>query len=170
MAVEDVKSAGITNADATPRVANNARVFGGQLREAAGTKQAAASASIASIYRLCRIPSNCRVSQVLLDCDAFDTTGAGDVGIYKATAQGGAVVDADYFGSAILMTSILKGSDVTHEAASTGYGVEDAEKPLWEGLGLSADPGVDYDVCITLTAANGAGATPDMTLKVRYVV
>jgi hypothetical protein len=168
MAVEDVKSAGMTNADATPRVANNARVFGGVLREAVGYSAVAASASIASIYRLCRIPSNCRVSQVILACSAFDTTGAGDVGIYKATAQGGAVVDADLFGSAVVMTSILTGTDVTHESAQ--YTHAEAEKPLWEVLGLSADPQVDYDVAITLTAANGAGATPAVKLLVRYAV
>jgi hypothetical protein len=168
MAVEALKSAGITNADATPRVPNNARVFGGVLREAVGTIHFAASSSIGSIARLCRIPSNARVSQVIVSCDAFDTTGAGDIGIYKATAQGGAVVDADHFASAVVFTSILLGSDVTHE--STVNGIEDAEKPLWEALGLSADPQVDYDVAITLTAANGAGASPDVTVKVRYAV
>jgi len=168
MAVDTLKSAAITNADATPVVLNNASVAAGILREAVGTKQATASASIGSTYRLCRIPSNARVSQVILSCDAFDTTGAGDVGIYQTAANGGAVVDADHFASAVVMTSALVGTDVTHESAV--YGVEDAEKPLWEALGLSADPKRDYDVVVTLTAANGAGATPDITLKVRYAV
>lgn len=168
MAVEALKSAGITNADASPRVPNNARVFGGMVREAVGTIQFAASSSIGSIARLCRIPSNARVSQVTVSSDAFDTTGAADIGIYKATAQGGAVVDADFFASALLLTSALPNTDCTHESGA--YGVEDLEKPLWEALGLSADPQVDYDVAATLTAANGAGATPDVTVRVRYIV
>lgn len=168
MAVENLKSTPITNADATPVVLNNSRVADGVMREAVGTKQASASASIGSTYRLCRVPSNARVSQVILANDAFDTTGAGDIGLYKTAADGGAVVDADFFGSAVAMTAASGGTDVTHESAV--FGVEDAEKPLWEALGLTADPMIQYDVAITLTAANGAAATPDVTLKVRYSI
>lgn len=166
MAVEALKSSVITNADATPVVLNNARLSAATLKEAVGTKQASASASIGSTYRLCRIPSNARVSEVILSSDAFDTTGAADVGIYQTADNGGAVVDADFFGSAVLLTTALPGTDVTHESGV--FGIEDVEKPLWEALGLSADPQRDYDVALTLTAANGAGATPDVTLRVRY--
>lgn len=166
MAVEALKSAAITNADATPVVFNNSRITRAPLQEAIGTKQASASASIGSTYRLCRIPSNARISQVILSTDAFDTTGAGDIGIYQTAANGGAVVDADFFASAVVLTTALPNTAVTHESAV--FGVEDVEKPLWEALGLSADPMRDYDVAITLTAANGAGATPDVTLRVTY--
>lgn len=164
MAVENLKSAAITNADAVPVVFNNARVARAPVQEAIGTKQASASASIGSTYRLCRIPSNARISQVLLSSDAFDLTGAADVGLYDV--NGGAVVSAAFFGSAVLLTSALKNSDVTFESGT--FGVEAVEKPLWEVLGLSADPMKLYDVALTLTAANGAGATPDVTLAVRY--
>lgn len=168
MAVEALKSSAITNADATPLVLTNARIMAGAMREAIGTKQASASASIGSTYALCRIPSNARISEVILSCDAFDTTGAGDVGIYQTADNGGAVVDADFFASAVVMTAALANTTVTHESGV--FGIEDVEKPLWEALGLSADPMRDYDVVITLTAANGAGATPDVTLRVRYVI
>ena len=166
MAVDLLKSAALTNADATPVVFNNSRITRAPLQEAIGTKQASASASIASIYRLCRIPSNARISQVIASCDAFDTTGAGDIGIYQTAANGGAVVDADFFASALLMTTALPNTVCTHESGV--FGIEDVEKPLWEALGLTADSMRDYDVAITLTAANGAGATPDMTLRVQY--
>lgn len=166
MAVELLSSAAITNADATPVVFNNSRITRAPLQEAIGTKQVPASASIASIIRLCRIPSNARTSQVIYSGDAFDTTGAGDIGIYQTAANGGAVVDADFFASALLMTTALPNTVCTHESGV--FGVEDVEKPLWEALGLSADPMRDYDVAITLTAANGAGATPDVTLRVQY--
>lgn len=167
MAVDTLKATAITNADATPPVFNNGRLTRMHLCEAVGTAQATASASIGSTYRLARVPSNARISRVILCWDAFDTTGAGDVGIYQTAANGGAVVDADHFASAVLMTSAnTAGTDVTHE--STVYGLEDAEKPLWEALGLTADPQRDYDVVVTLTAANGAGATPDITAKVAF--
>lgn len=166
MAVEALKSSIITNADATPPVLSNARISDMTMKEAIGTKQASASASIGSTYRLCRIPSNARISEVILSCDAFDTTGTADIGIYQTAANGGAVVDADFFGSAVVLTSALPGTDVTHESGV--FGIEDVEKPLWEALGLSADSHRDYDVALTLTAANGAGATPDVTLRTRY--
>ena len=166
MAVDALKATAITNADATPPVLNNARLTKMQMHESVGTAQATASASIGSTYRLARIPSNARVSEVIYSGDAFDTTGAGDIGIYQTAANGGAVVDADFFASALLMTSALPNTAVTHESGV--FGVEDVEKPLWEALGLSADPQRNYDVAITLTAANGAGATPDVTLRVRW--
>lgn len=167
MAVETLSSSAITNADATPIVFNNSRIARAPLHEAIGTKQASASASIASTYRLARVPSNARVSQVILSCDAFDTTGAADVGIYQTAQNGGAVVDADFFASGVVLTTALPNTAVTHESGV--FGVEDVEKPLWEALGLSADPMRDYDVALTLTAANGAAATPDVTLRVQYV-
>lgn len=166
MAVDTLKSTALTNADATPPVLTNARLTKMALNESVGTAQATASASIGSTYRLARIPSNARVSEVILSSDAFDTTGAGDVGIYQTAANGGAVVDADFFASAVTLTSALQNTAVTHESGV--FGVEDVEKPLWEALGLTADPMREYDVAITLTTANGAGATPDVTLRVRW--
>lgn len=168
MPVEALKSAAITNADATPLVLTNARIMAGAMREAIGTKQASASASIGSTYRLCRVPSNARISQVIASCDAFDITGAADIGVYQTAENGGAVVDADFFASALLMTTALPNTVCTHESGV--FGIEDVEKPLWEALGLTADPMRDYDIVMTLTAANGAGATPDVTLRVQYAI
>jgi len=105
---------------------------------------------------------------VLLSCTAFDTTGAADIGVYQTAANGGAVVSAALFGSAVVLTTALVHSDVTHESGT--YTVADVEKPLWQALGLSADPGIEYDIAATLTAANGAGATPSVTLHTRYTI
>jgi hypothetical protein len=41
------------------------------------------------------------------------------------------------------------------------------EQPLWQQLGLTADPGVMYDIAATLTAAAGSAGT--VSLKVRVV-
>lgn len=169
MAVVAVKSTGITNADA--KVLNNARVFRGVLEEAVGTVEAANGDSIASVYRFCRVPSNARISRVLLSCDAI-TTCAGDVGVYKTARDGGAVVDVDFFGSAVSLASALSHSDITHEAdpadAGAGWGQADVEKPLWQALGLTADPYIEYDIAVTLTAAAGSAGT--MSMKVQFVL
>ena len=166
MAVEYLKSTAVSNADGTPVVFNNGRVVRMPLWEFVGTKTVSASASIGSTYRLGRVPSNARISEISLSCSAFDTTGAADIGVYQTAYNGGTVVDADFFGSAVVLTTALTNSNVTHESGV--FGISDVEKPLWEALGLSADPMRDYDIALTLTAANGAGATPVISMRTRF--
>lgn len=167
MAVVAVKSSAVTNADAG--VLNNARVAKMSMREAVGTVELANGDSIASTYRVARIPSNARVSRVLISCDAI-TSGAGDVGVYQTAGNGGAVVDVDFFASAQSIATALVNTDITHEAdpadAGAGFGLADVEKPLWQALGLTVDPGIDYDVALTLTAAAAAAGT--VSVKVQY--
>lgn len=162
-AVVNTKSTVVTNGDATPVDLSAAYLSHGRLREAVGTLEAVNGDSIGSVYRLVRIWSGCRASQVLLACDAI-TTCAGDVGLYKTAADGGAVVDADFFASAQSLAAALTGTDVTHESGV--FGVEAVEKRLWEALGLTADPKIWYDVAVTLTAAAGSAGT--VSAKVRY--
>lgn len=175
MAVELIKSAALTAADspASQTVSNqaSARVASGRVKESVGTGEFTSTASIASIARLARVPSNARISQILLSCDAI-TSAAADIGIYDVpTVNSGAAVDVDFFASAQSLASALVNSDVTHEAdaadAGAGFGQADVEKPLWQALGLTADPGKLYDVAITLTAAATAAGT--VSLKTRFV-
>lgn len=169
MAVVNTKSAVITGADA--KLLQNARTFRGMLQSAVGFLEAVSGDDIGSTYRLCRVPSNACIQEVLLSCDAI-TTCAADVGVYKTALDGGAVVDADFFGSAVSLASALSNSDVTHEAdpadAGAGYGKADVEKPLWQALGLSADPGIEYDIVATLTAAAGSAGT--VAARTRFTV
>src|SRR4030067_903388 len=147
MAVEALKSSSLTNADATPLVKNNARLAAAAVRGAIGFATADAVASIGSTYRLLRVPSNAVMFLLNLSNDAFTTTGAADIGIYVAN---GAVVDADFFASAQLLTSANQNLAVLHESAV--YGNEDVEKPLWQGPGLSAHPVGGYGIVFALTA------------------
>lgn len=163
MAVVNTKASAITAADAGTAVKKN--LTAGVLKECAGTLEAVSGDSIASVFRLARVPSNARISRVLLSCDAI-TTCAGDVGVYDVAAvNSGAVIDADFFASAQSLATALANTDVTHESGV--FGVEDIEQPLWQALGLSADPGKQYDIAVTLTAAAGSAGT--VSLKVAYV-
>lgn len=166
MAVVDKLSTTITNRDATPKVATNASISKGTLLEAIGFIDAANGDSANSTFRFCSVPSNARISQVLLSCDGGASAGAGNIGVYQTTENGGAVVDADLFASAQALTSALVHSDVTHESGE--YGIEEVEKPLWELLGLSADSKRYYD--IVLTISTGIDAADTIGLKVRYVI
>lgn len=166
MAVVNLKGTAVTNAD--NKVLNNSRVFRTLLKEAVGTVELANGDSIGSTYRLCRLPSNARISRVLLSCDAI-TSGAGDVGVYKTSRDGGTVVDVDFFASAQSIATALVHSDVSHEAdpadAGAGWGHADVEKPLWQALGLTADPYLEYDITLTLTAATTAAGTVSMKVQ-----
>lgn len=164
MTIEHIKSEAITNATATPRVPTDANIGGGLLREACGTVVPLAAAEAASTYRFCRVPSNARISQLLLKSLDFTTAGAIDIGLYAS--NGGAVIDADLFAAAIAMQSgPYENLDVTYE--STQYSSAESEKMLWEVIGLTSDPGVFYDVVATVTT-NFDGGQP-IHLKVRWV-
>lgn len=165
MATENVKSGAITNRDATPAVLSNGQ--GGAVQRAFGTVEAAAAGDAGSTYRMCSIPSNARAIRVVLGCDDLGTTATLDVGIYQTTANGAAVVDADFFASAINANSAAVAETmVSHESGF--YNLDDIEKPLWEALGLSADPGRFYDVVVTSNGDIDAAGT--ITLVVDYVV
>lgn len=171
MAVVTTKSTAVTNSDALPQTLSPQRIDGGRIRERVGVIEAGAADSIGSVYRLMRINSVDRVSRLLLSCDAI-TTAVGDIGIYDiSSVNAGAVVDVDFFASAQALTSALVNQDVTHEAdaadAGAGFGLADVEKPLWQALGLASDPGKQYDVAVTLTAAaTGAGT---VVLRLQYI-
>jgi hypothetical protein len=170
MAVVTTKSGFITNRDAGTGTLNNPHLAN-VLKNAVGTVEGANGDSIASKFIMAQVPSNARISRVLLSCDAISTSGAADCGIYRSTADGGAVVDVDFFASAQVLTAALVHSDITHEAdaadAGAGYGRADVEKPLWQALGLTSDPSVLYDVVLTLTTALGGAGT--VNLEVDYV-
>lgn len=167
MAITNRKSTYITNATASPKVASNPILKGGMLREACGTITPATDDSATSVFRFCRVPSNARISSVLLTAADFTTGGAIDIGVYDTEDNNsGAVVDADLFASALAMT----GGPFSHAEQineSGEYTVAEQEKPLWEVLGLSADPHKEYDIAATITTDFNGGQA--MHLKVRYV-
>lgn len=171
MAVVTTKAGAITNRDATPRVATNAGLAAGAVKGFVGVVEAVSGDSIASKYIMGQIPSNAYAEVLRLYSDAV-TTCAADIGIYRTTADGGAVVDVDFYASAQSLASALSGTDVTHEAdaadAGSGNGNADLEKPLWQRLGLTSDPKVMYDVVITLTAAAGSAGT--IGLRGQYMI
>lgn len=153
MAVVNLKSAQITTQDTG--AAANGFIAGGLARTEVDVVALANGDSIASTYRILRLPSNARISSLSLFCTAI-TSGAADVGIYQTTANGGAVVDADAF---IAAQSIATASPGLNVIGGNTLAPASRTKRLWEALGLTADPQRDYDVVLTLTAATTAAGT-----------
>lgn len=165
MAVANRKSTALTNRDATPRVASAGGLVGGLTYGFAATLEAVSGDDIGSTYRFGTIPSNAYNVKVELWSDDIGTTTIADFGLYRTTADGGAVVDADFFGAAVsLKDGAVGGTRIEHESAV--YDLANLEKPLWQAAGATADPGYLYDVVATLTAASDGAAT--VAVKVTY--
>lgn len=167
MAVVTTKSSVITNRDATPVVFNQGRLTGGRVQSSRGVVAIANGDSATSKFIVCSIPSNAVVTSVRLTAPDIGTTTAADVGLYQTTANGGAVADADLFGSAVS----LNGGAITKSEVMFESGVvtiANAEKAVWEHLALTADSKRDYDVVLTLTGA--ADAAGSVLVEVDYVV
>ena len=161
----DLDSTLISNRAAIPRVANDNWTNAKVKTTGPGIVEVSTATDTADVIRFCRVKSNAVIKQVLLSCDAISTSGAMDIGIYQTDDNGSAVVDADHFASAQGVTSALVDSNVAHESGV--YGIENKSKPLWEALGLTEDPGIEYDVAGTLTADMGGAGT--IVLEVTYV-
>lgn len=164
MALVTLKSGPITNRDAVPQVINDGRLERGSLRSSIGSVTANNNDNIGSKYILATVPATAMVREVLLTCAAL-TSGAADIGVYRDTGSGGAVVDVDLFASAQSIATALSRSDVTNE--STTYTIAQRQLPLWQAAGLTSNPGGNLDIVATLTAATTAGGL--IGVEVQYV-
>lgn len=162
MAVVTVKSSLITARDSGGK--STLSTGPRRLYDQADTVEVTNGDSIGSKFILGSVPSSASMRELTVLCDAI-TAAAADVGLYRTTQDGGAVVDADLFGSAVsLATAITTGTNILHESGVLD--IANLAKPLWQVLGLSTDPQVMYDVVATLTAA--ATATGTLTARITY--
>lgn len=167
MAIVALKSATVTNSDATPRVANtDGEGALGRRVLAYNFIQPSASDSATSTYAMVRVPTTMHVKEVILECAAAGGSAAVDIGVYTPTRREdtgrgttlGAVVDADFFASAVVISGALGPTNVTNESGN--YPLNLRNMPLWQAVGLAADPGGKFDIVITVTVA--LGATPGL--------
>ena len=168
MPIANTKSTAVTNRDASPRVPSPAHLVRGPLFEAVGTVEIAATDDNGSVYRMARLRSSDRISQLTVFNDAITGGTAFDLGLYRTADDGGAAVDDDLFASALDLSSApasaSTGTEVLFEA--TAANIDKVEKRIWELLGLSADPQVDYDLAFTADTVGSAAGT--VSLRVRF--
>lgn len=169
MAVVNKLSAALAQRDGIPSQLNSnsapTKLATGRVKESIGVIAVANADSAASVLRFFTIHSSWRVSSVVLACTAI-TGAAADIGLYDLpTRNAGAVVDADFFGSAVDLATAQEVTNVLRESGLIT--VDKLEWPVWRLLGLAADPGVYYDVAATLTAA--ATAAGSVALKGHFI-
>jgi hypothetical protein len=163
----NVNSTWIANMVATPKVLTDSNKSVGRLKEASSVATTSATQTANDTVRLVRVPSNARISQVLLGAADATTAGAINIGVYQTEANGGAVVDADLFASALDLTGgPMNNLDCTFESGE--YTFAESALPLWQVLGLTTDPKRDYDIVAQVSTTFSGGPT-SLALKVRYV-
>jgi hypothetical protein len=166
MAVVVVKSGVITNRDASPRVFNNPGAACGTVKGFQGTGVVTNGNSVGSTYLFGSIPSNAVMRSLNISSPDIGTTTTMDVGLYKTTDDGSAVVDADFFTAAVVLNAgAIAESNILHGNVIT---LANGEKRIWELLGLASDPGIMYDVVGTLAGA--ADATGTVLVKGSYAL
>lgn len=177
-----LKSAAITNLDATPVVPNTTGEGSpGYLRSVEGYVTTVAADAAGSTYQLVRVPSNAKIKSVLFHSEA---QGAGKVqlSVYysdstvdgTAQANQGVVVPttgAAFFSddidctSAVALVDKVFGNDTTSGANNLSLW----NTPLWSALGLASDPGGFFDiVAVVHTTAITTGAAR-LGVGVRFV-
>ena len=167
MAVVHVKSTPVTNLDALPIVANTeGEGAEGLLKVNEGSALVTAAASIDSTIQLVRVRSNCKVKKLFLE-SAAQAAGQVDVGLYYATDGTGGrpaillasqAIDQDFFASGVIVTGAVVITEITNESGI--YTIDKRSQPLWQAVGLTADPGGCFDIVATVVTADvttGAG-------------
>lgn len=177
MAVENLKSAGITNLDATPFTQNTAGDSAGpavaQIESAYVTVSAAASSG--STYRMVRLPTKARVKHVFFESEA-QAAGTMDLSAYysDSTIDGtppalqGLVVPttgSQFWASLIAVTAAVASIDEINESGNNP--VPNRGKQLWDALGLASDPGGYIDVVGVIGTAVTTG-TGRMGVQVHF--
>lgn len=167
MAVANTKSTTITNLDATPPQLTNRAIAGADLKISIGICEVLAADDNGSVYRFARLPSNAVIHAIEFRGDAITAATDYDCGVYQTALNGGAVVDADLFASAIDINAGVAGSAASTlmrwEAATTAV-IDFAEYRLWQLLDagaatLASDPNLQYDICLTGNTVGTAAGT-----------
>ena len=167
MAVANTKSTAITNLDATPPQLTNRGIAGADLKVSIGICEVAAADDNASVYRFVRLPSNAIVHSIEFRGDAIASATDYDCGIYRTAGDGGAVVDADLFASAIDINAgvaTTAASTLMRWEAATTADISLAEYRLWQLADAGAatyatDPNYQFDVCLTGNTVGSAAGT-----------
>lgn len=163
------KSSVITNLEARPVVLGRQQRSGGRVRlKSVVHTLPFTNSAIADQHRLLRFKSGDALHDIRMYSDGGATAGAGDLGIYLA--NDGAVVDADLFASAWAFSTTTAEATAAqinfrYQASGAAAGAFEVSmgETLWEILGTGIgdnsdqDPGVEYDLVLTLTTALTVG-------------
>jgi hypothetical protein len=179
MAVVFLKSPSITNRDAQPPVLDTAGYQGSPARLVEVYDFIAsitAAASVLSVFRFASIPSNAVVASVQVWSGA-QTAGAVSIGIYRNTKDGGLVAfgaqgtGSDvFFTKALSIAAAVNGTEVVFGVGTSLNSLALMDQPIWQAIGMVADPVAMLDVCMTVDTTAITTGTGAAALRVRYKI
>jgi hypothetical protein len=182
MATSNLKSAPITSLDSIPVVPVTTGEGGpGYVRGNSAFVTALAADAIGSTYKLVRIPSNAKVKHLFFTSEA---QGAGAVSLsvyYSDSAFDGTppalqglivpTTGANFFANSINVgAAVLSVDEVFQNQAVAGANnLSLYNQPLWQALGLAADPGGYLDIVgvVTTTAITTGGGR--LGVDIQYI-
>jgi hypothetical protein len=177
MGTSNLKSAAITNLDASPAVIpTSGEGAPGMLRCVSGFVTTVASDAQGSTYRLVRVPSRAVIKQIIFESQA---QAAGDINLSvyysDSTIDGtqpalqGLIVPTtgdQFFASDIAVTSAVLPTDKTNE--SLNYTLALRNKKLWDALALASDPGGFFDIVAVVHTADITTGAAQLGVTVYY--
>lgn len=167
MAVANTKSTDVTNADAAPPALSHRLYAGYRPVRSINTCAVLAADDDGSVYRFKRVRSDAIIAYVGVLNDAITSGTDYDFGVYRTAADGGAVVDADLIADGVDMSS-ARVAELSVRFHDTGTAkIEEFYKPLWQLLGLSSDPQIEYDLAWTANTVGSAAG--DITTIIELV-
>ncbi len=155
----------LTNRDAVPKVLTDGFIAEGTLTQGYGYVFTGASDAAGSAYRLVSVPSNSRLSSLSLINTTLGNSSVIDTAVWYPTVvpQGGGAFLAASLGASIIGSSVFKSNmlgDTTNTTpleliitTNTRQGPNYQEMPLWQMIGLSADPECMLDIGISVRVA-----------------
>jgi hypothetical protein len=166
-----LKSNGITNREATPRVLNSPGTGGSGLVKGAVAYLASVTASLSatSVIRMFEVDAHAVVTDLVF-ASAAQTAGKFDIGVYRTNADGGAAVDQDFFATDVDCASAVVLTDVLNESGTNTLTKQC--QPLWQALGVTTEPlpGTMYDVCLTVHTTDITTGTGSVLLKGKWLL
>lgn len=135
---------------ASPPTLVDPGTFGGNVKVQIGRVSIADNDDVSSIYRIFRVKSTDVVLSIRFFVAETLTAMAGDVGLYRTAADGGAAVDVDAYASAVSFATanVLAGTEISYEARGTTV----IGQPVWDDIAsVTADTRLSYDIAVTIT-------------------
>lgn len=170
------KSTLLVNRDATPKVLTDGYLSGGLWEEAQGSVKSGAADAAGTTYRLVSVPSNARVSSLIWQSETLGSGCVLDVGVwypttlpvgggnFLASGSSAALISSSIFATALTANGANALTEITNQSGN--YLIALQETPLWNVIGMSSDPEIDFDLGFVARLATAAAGY--VGLKCRY--
>jgi hypothetical protein len=168
------KAVPLANRDALPQIPASA-LYGGRPFHRFGLVLSVTADDATSRYGFFSIPSGAIVISAWLSNDALGTAVAASFGLFETTQNGGGfalqnaggIANANqFFGIGVVMATAAYRTSLLPVAA--WQTVAKSNQPVWQILGLAADPVRDYDVIGSVTVPIVAGGNILLEIEYKY--